>query len=302
MWFKNIRAYRLENTITEQPEQLDEQLKESAFTPCSGFDVSRMGWVPPMGPDGLQWVHSCNDYHLLTARTQQKLLPPAAIKEILDEKVRERELAEDRKLRRKEKLDLKDEIIHTLLPRALTRSQLTRGFICGSKNLLLIEASTPAKAEDFLNLLRDSLGSLPVKPLMPKHAPADLMTRWLTGARLPTNFALGAQCDLRDPLQASNVIRCRNQEMATAEIRQHLDAGKQSFSLGLVWADRLNLVLHEDFSVRGLKYEDVIENETGIDSELDPAARFDADFALMSMELDALVSALIEIFGDADSD
>jgi len=300
MWFKNLRIYRVEDGVIGSADELDEALQPSSFIPCSGFDMSRMGWIPPMGPEFEPLVHSCNGYHLISARTQQKLLPPAAIKEILDEKILEREQAEGRKLRRKEKADLKDEITHTLLPRALTRSNITRAFFSSRQNLLVIDSSAPAKAEDLLDLLRDSLGSLPVKPLMPKHAPTDVMTRWLSGGRMPKTLSLGSQCDLRDTLQAANVIRCRNQEMGTDEVRQHLEAGKQVFAMGLSWNDRIEFVLHEDFSLRALKYGEVLQDETGDDSDLDPAARFDADFALMTMELDALIAEVIEIFGDAD--
>lgn len=301
MWFKNLRIYRVDEDVIGDPETLDEALQPSSFIPCSGFDMSRMGWIPPMGPQYEALVHSCNGYHLLAARTQQKLLPPAAIKEILDEKILEREEAEGRKLRRKEKADLKDEITHNLLPRALTRSQVTRAFYASKHRLLVIDSSAPAKAEDFLDLLRDSLGTLPVKPLMPQHAPTDVLTRWLSGSRMPKTLELGSQCDLRDTLQAANVIRCRNQEMASEEVRNHLEAGKQVYAMGLRWNERVEFVLHEDFSLKGLKYDEVLQDETGDDSELDEAARFDADFALMSMELDALIADMIEIFGDADA-
>jgi len=43
-----------------------------------------------------------------------------------------------------------------------------------------------------------------------------------------------------------------------------------------------------------------VRNESGVDPELDAAARFDADFALMSLELDQLAAELIEVFGIAE--
>ena len=75
---------------------------------------------------------------------------------MLDEKILEIEAAEGRELRKRERANLKDEVIQTLLPRALTRSHLTYAFLAESRGLLLIDSSSPARAEDLLNLLRDS--------------------------------------------------------------------------------------------------------------------------------------------------
>lgn len=301
MWFKNLRIYRLTDELPCSPGELEGKLQETRFVACSSLDTSRIGWVPPMGPDAELLVHSCAGFHLFCARTQQKLLPPAAIREILDDKVRELEASEGRKLRRKERMDLKDEIVHSLLPRALTRSQLTWAFLAERRRLLLVDAATPARAEELLNLLRDSLGRLAVMPLVPQHSPAELMTRWLSGGRLPKPLRLGVHCDMRDPLHAANVVRARQQELATQEIRAHIDAGKQVVGLGLSWNDRLNFVLTEDLALRGLKFGEVTQSDAALEQDEDPAARFDAEFALMSLEIDALAEDLIRIFGTADA-
>jgi recombination associated protein RdgC len=128
------------------------------------------------------------------------------------------------------------------------------------------------------------------------------MTDWLAGTRLPPRFTLGQHCDLRDPLHQANVIRARAQELATAEVRNHLEAGKTVASLGLQWSDRLQFVLAEDLSASAIKYLDVRERDEGYEGEDDAAelARLDGDFVLMSMELDKLVEDLIEIFGSSD--
>jgi recombination associated protein RdgC len=301
MWFKNLRIYRLTEELPCPVDALEERLQQQPFVPCAGMDMSRSGWVAPMGPPATAMVHSFTDFHLMCARTQTRLLPAAAVREVLDEKVLEIETAERRKLRSKERANLKDEVIQTLLPRALTRSQLCYAFLSAQRGLLMIDSSSPGRAEELLNLLRASLGRLPVKPLVPKHNPVEVMTRWLQDGRLPKPFRLGQHCDMRDTLHAANVVRCRQQELATQEVRMHLDAGKQVSALGLSWNDRLQFVLAEDMALRGIKLSDVQERDAGVDGELDPAARFDADFALMSLELDRLSGELIEVFGVEES-
>jgi recombination associated protein RdgC len=300
MWFKNLRIYRLTDALPCEPETLGAALAERAFAPCAGLDTSRMGWVPPIDPAAEELLHAEADYVLLCARTQQRLLPSSVIREALEEKLLQIERAEGRKPGRRERANLKDEIVHSLLPRALTRSQHTRAVLSLRSQLLLVDAAAPGRAEDLLDLLRESLGSLPVRPLVPARAPAELMTRWLNGTRLPPRLHLGQHVDLRDPLHQANMVRCRQQELATSEVRNHLVAGKQAVALGLVWSERLRFVLAEDLSLHGIRFEDVQERDAGVDTEEDAVARQTADFLFMALEFDRLAADLISVFGSAD--
>ena len=302
MWFKTLRIYRLTAPLTCEADALAERLEAYPFKPCGGLDLSRTGWVPALDAATGGYVHSHADQHLLCARTQTRLLPAAAVREAVDDRIAEQEAREGRKLGRRERSELKDDTVANLLPRALTRSQLTRAVLIESKGLLLIDARAAARAEDLLSLLRETLGTLAVKPLVPARNPVEIMTAWLAGTRLPNSLSLGQQCDLRDPLHQANMVRCRAQELATREVRNHLEAGKTVASLGLEWSGRLQFALAEDLSLSAIKYLDVRERDAGYEGEGDAEqlARLDADFVLMSMELDKLVTDLLEVFGSAE--
>ena len=301
MWFKTLRIYRLTAPLGVGAEELPPLLEARGFAPCGGLDLSRTGWVQALESSASGLVHSHADHHLLCARTQTRLLPASAIREAMDDRVAQQEAKEGRKLGRRERNELKDEIVQTLLPRALTRSQLTRALLIESRGLILIDARATARAEDLLNLLRETLGTLSVKPLVPARNPVEIMTGWLAGARLPPRFALAQHCDLRDPLHQANVVRCRAQDLSTSEVRNHLEAGKTVASLGLQWSDRMQFVLSEDLSASAIKYLDVRERDAGNDATDEAAelARQDADFVLMAMELDKLVEDLTGVFGSA---
>lgn len=303
MWFKNLRLYRLTAPLPCGIGEIGALLAERAFTPCSGLDTARTGWVGALLPQADALLHSHGAWHLLCARTQTRVLPAAAVREAVDEQLLVREAREGRKLGRREKADLKDEVVQTLLPRALTRSQLTRAILAEDAGWLMIDAGPAPRAEELLGLLRESLGSLAVKPLVPARNPAELLTQWLAGGRLPKRLKLGEHCDLRDPLHQKNVVRCRAQELATREVRNHLEAGKQAFGLGLSWNERLQFVLAEDLSLHGIRYEDVRERDAGEqagESEAEEIGRLDADFVLMAMELEKAMQDLVEVFGIAD--
>ena len=92
MWFKNLRIYRLTKEIDLSPEALEAGLREQSFSPCANMDYSRFGWVPPLAKDSDLYTHKCSDYIMICARKQEKILPPVAINEMVEEKILDFEL------------------------------------------------------------------------------------------------------------------------------------------------------------------------------------------------------------------
>ena len=45
MWFKNVRVYTLDTGFKYSTEELDKLLAPQKYTPCSGQDMVRFGWV-----------------------------------------------------------------------------------------------------------------------------------------------------------------------------------------------------------------------------------------------------------------
>ena len=102
---------------------------------------------------------------MVAVTKESKILPAAAVKEAVIAKVELIEQAEGRKLAKKEKDAIKDEVIQDMLPRAFTKPSATRALIMPELQLILVDSSSYVKAEELLALLRKVLGSLPVIPL-----------------------------------------------------------------------------------------------------------------------------------------
>ena len=114
MWFKNIRAYRLTSPFTLSPEQLGEQLAQRGFEPCAKSQALSLGWTPPLGVENGELVHAAAGRLLVKLKREEKLLPSTVVRELLEEKISEIEQGQARKVYRKERLNLKDEIIQDL--------------------------------------------------------------------------------------------------------------------------------------------------------------------------------------------
>lgn len=297
MWFKNIRAYRLTSPFTLTPEQLAEQLSQRAFTPCAKSQALALGWVPPLGGEDGELVHAAAGRMLVKLKREEKLLPSTVVRELLEEKVAEIEAGQARKVYRKERLNLKDEIIQDCLPRAFTRSTSVYAYVDTKANWVFVDAASANRAEELLNLLRECIGSFPVLLPQVNSAPVAVMTGWLLHRNLPQDFELGQECELREPGEEGGVVRCRGVDLLSEEVETHLHAGKQVARLSLGWDERLQLVLAEDLCLRRLKFADELMKENEDIAEGDDAARMDADFALMADAIGTLQERILTLFG-----
>ena len=72
------------------------------------------------------------------------------------------------------------------------------GYVDTKNQWLVIDTASRKGAENALTQVREALGSFPAVPLAPEEGPRVLMTSWLNLGP-PAGFALGDECELRDP-------------------------------------------------------------------------------------------------------
>ncbi len=301
MWFKNLQLYRFTKPFELDAATLGQQLEQHSFVPCGSQDSTRSGWVPPLGRHGSEFVHSTNGYLMICSKRQDKLLPPAVINEALEEKVLQIEEHEARSLPGKERRSLRGEVIFSMLPKAFARSSLHYAYISPRDNLLVVNAASAKRAEELLQELRDALGSLSVIPLVSKKLPIDVMTRWVESGHPGQEFTLGEECELRDNADISCVIRCKNQDLATAEIVNHLKTGMHVSKLALNWQQRIECVLDEKLIIKRLRFSDLVQEQANEIEAKDVATQFDVDFSIMALELSGFFEALVSAFGGKDA-
>lgn len=298
MWFKNIRLYRLAEEFNVGTEQLEQALEAQAFAPCGKTERSRGGFVRPVRSDNAALAHTLGDYVMLCFRRDERMLPSSVVNDELEEKVRDIEEKQDRKVYRKEKQQLKDEVILELLPRAFVRSRRIYAYLALKEGLLVVDSSSATLAEELINTLREGLGSFPASLPEVPVAPMSVMTRWVREGQASNHFQIDQDCELVNPLEDGNVIRCKAQDLTSEEITVHLDAGKQVRKLGVIWNDAVRCVLNADLTLSRLRFEDmVLERAAEADAET-AAEQFDQDFAVMTLVLSDLFRSLFAVFQD----
>jgi recombination associated protein RdgC len=301
MWFKNLALLRFTEAFTLSGAELEALLEQRRFSPCGSLEPVSAGWFPPLGKEHFPLVHQSGGFIMLCLQKEEKILPAAAINDIVAERVEQIEATEARPVRRKEREGIRDEVMQDMLPRAFSHTRRTYGYIDVRGGWLVVDSASARKTEDFVALLRQAVGSLPVKPLVTCERPGAIMTHWLASGELPPDVTLESECELRSPEEDGGIVRCRRHDLEAPEIQNHLEAGKEVIKLSISWNDRLSLVLDEALSVKRLRFLDLVQ-EAAADVETDdPAQRFDLDFSIMSLEIAAFVPVLTAMFGGEPS-
>lgn len=295
LWFKNLQIYKFTEEFDFNIDRLEVALRVTTFKPCAKILPMSVGWVAPIGDsDDAPLIHSVNGVYLMSLRIESKILPAAVIKERLQGKVAEIEDAHGRKVSSKEKLQLRDDIYASLLPQAFSKSEYINAMIDTNKKLLIIDASSKNKVEDFISFLRKTLGSLPVSPFdaMP---PSLFMTDWLKHDRLPYSLSFGQACVLKN-VDESGIVRCDKQDILSSNVTAFIDSKAQVKQLQLNWDDHLQFTLCDDFSIKQVKYMDAVQDLVSDIHAETKEQQADASFFIMSQTVTKFVQELMSIF------
>ena len=296
MWFRNARPYKLPGRLGIDASELSQRLSRRPFQPCRPSQAVSSGWVAALSDDATDFVHKSGDYWLIRLQREERLLPASVIRSEVNSRIQEIQTGQGRRVQRKERLDIVDEVTQDLMPRAFTKSQYLEALINDREGWVWVNTASAGRAEDLLSLLREGLGNLPVAIPDTQKSPVIVMSQWLLNGGLPEGMSLGGDVDLEDPQEEGGVVRVRGMYLESDEIRRHIESGKQVVRLALSWQDEIDFVVDRDLSLRRIRFSDELK---GVNEELheDVLARRDADCLLMGETLNTLQSAITKTFG-----
>jgi recombination associated protein RdgC len=284
MWFKSAQIFQLKDTESLDTNELINKIPEFPLKECGSQEEFSFGWLPLIR-NSEQWSLASDRCLLFRAGKEEKVLPSAVVREELEAKVAEIELIEGRKVGRKEKSDMKDELVFTLRPKAFSKRTDIWAYIDLQAKILVLNSTNASMTEQLFKHLQTTLGSFPMTPLQAQVSPSSLMTDWLVKNEVPASLETGDECEIQDGSEDKASIRFKSLEPLSEDVTRHLQQGMAVKNLGLRWTDKLSFVLHDDLTLRKIKFDDALKEAAFNDSQGGGLSDMDANFSLMSLTM-----------------
>lgn len=295
MWFHNLQLYRLPTPWQITAEHLREQLGRGVFYPCPGHKPQTRGWSAPRN-DG-ELLHAQNGAWLIRLDVETRLLPASVINAEVRAQAEKLEATQGYGCGRKQLRALKEKVTSELMPRAFTSRKATHIWIDPKAGWFVIDAASPAKAEQVIEHLRHCLDDFPLATLRTQISPTSAMADWLAGGEAPAGFTIDRDLSLKATGEEKAQVSYKRCPLDGAkDVREHLAQGKLPTRLALTWDDRLSFVLDDKLSIKRVTWLDLLKEEAEQNAET-ADDQFDADFALMTGELSRFLPALVAALG-----
>lgn len=292
MWFKQAQLFKLEDSFGAL--ELEGHLELLPFTPCpSGLPISQ-GWISPTDEEDSPLVYTAKEFLLICLQTEAKLLPAKILRQKLNEKIKEIQLAQGRKISYKEKNSIKQGIYNELLPKAFGVIYRNYALIDTKNNWLILNTNSAKNTESFVTFFKRSLSKIKIVPLETKKL-SPILTDWLLNDSHPKSLNIEDACVLKDPKQEERVIRIQKQDLSAGYVQSLIKNNFEISQMKMTWNDQVTFVLKNDFTLQSLQYQDTLveSSENKDDSE---EACFKADFFIMSGVLTKMFQELLKVF------
>jgi recombination associated protein RdgC len=301
--FKNAFVYRIDHCDPLALARIEECLAGARFVECGATQPESAGWVAPRGDPQAPLAERVGGQLLLRLCTETKAVPGGVVKTQLRAQLDAIERETGRRPRGRQARELKEAVVHALLPRAFPKRADTVVWLDTAAGLVWVGAGSAKRADAVVTRLIEGLGGgLRLALLQTALAPATAMAAWLVEKEAPAGFTIDRDCELRQPDSEKATVRYARHTLDIDEVGAHIREGKRPTQLALTWAGRVSFVLTEALTLKRIQLLDVVLEGAGADADghgpgQDGDAGFDADVALATGELRQMLPALIEALG-----
>ncbi len=294
--FKNIQLYKLDSALDITPGQLDTLIRERPLVECAGITTQTRGFVPVNAAGEL--VVNVDRHYLIRFGVERRKVPAKVIRRLVDERAKAYEKEKNFKPGRKMLREMKEAALLELLPRAFADRAEHWMWIDLANSFIAVDTTSAGAAEDALTLLRDVLGTLGARPVTGAAHVGAILNSWLAGSMLPLRLCLCDTCELVGPDASKPTVKFSRHDLASAEVKVHLEEGKTATKVGLQWDGRVSFTVNSKMQIRGLKWEQSPESadaEQNADNAEDPLL---ANFAIAAGDCAGLLADVIGALGE----
>jgi recombination associated protein RdgC len=295
--FKNALIYRITQWAQPSLAEIEDRLAAARFAECGATQIESAGFVEPRGDKHGALAESVAGHIMLKLCTETKAVPGSVVKQRLEAQLEKIQADTGRKPKGKQAKEIKEGIVHELLPRAFPKRATTWVWVNPAAKMVVVDAGSLKKADKVTSTLVDLLGGgLTLTLLQTELSPATAMAEWLASKEAPAGFTVDRECELKQPDSEKSTVRYARHTLDIDEVGEHIKQGKLPTQLAMTWDGRVSFVLTETMTLKKLKLLDVVleDNER---SRGGSDGGFDTDVALVTGELGRLIPDLVEALG-----
>lgn len=292
--FKNAIAYK----VTPGFRFDADILRRRTARECLPTESSSDGFTEPCAhsTDGL--VHLVAGYQLICWQTDDKILPGSVVDEAVQEHAEKIESEQGYRPGRKQMREIKEVVRLELLPRAFVQKRRTFAILGGG--YLIIDTSSPARADAFLEAIKLALGVLPFTLIQTTQNPSAAMAVWLCSGEPPYQITIDSECVLELLSDAKPVIHYSRVDLGDRDIIRRVEAGYKPKKIGLTFDDKVSFVMTSNLQIGRIQMLDLVSQAERHQQATDAADEFDGDVTICAGELTRLFDHLIEQFGGVE--
>lgn len=294
--FKNALLYRIGPWEPPTSAEIEARLDTGRFVECGASQQESIGWVEPRGEKNGVLMEGVGGQLILKLCIERKAVPSQVVKNTLEAQLEKIEADTGRRPKGKKAKELKEDIVHGLLPRAFPKRSTTLVWIDPRAKLVVVGAGSVKASDRIVSMLVELLGGgITLTLLQTELSPATAMAEWLKSREAPAGFTIDRECELKQPDSEKSLVRYARHTLDIEEVGEHIAQGKLPTSLAMTWNSRVSFVLNEAGTVKKIKLLDVAlegATSTGKDDN-----GFDTDVAITTGELSQLFPQLIDALG-----
>ena len=292
--FKNALVYRIDTWTPPGLDELEARLAAGRFAECGATQLESAGWVEPRGEKHGLLIENVGGQLMLRLCVERKAVPGSVVKLALNQRLDKIEADTGRRPKGKQAKEMKEEIVHALLPRAFPKRSDTLVWIDPKASLLWVNAASLKKADAIVTQLIELLGGgIALTLLQTQVSPTTAMSQWLSTQEAPAGFSIDRECELKQPDSEKSTVKYSRHTLDIVEVAEHIQQGKLPTQLAMTWQGRVSFVLNESMTLKRIKLLDVAME--GSTSGKDDG--FDADMAITTGELGKLFPDLLAALG-----
>lgn len=298
--FKNALVYRIEAFDPPSLADLDQRLNQARFVECAASQPESVGWAAPRGDRHDALAESIAGQWVFRLCIETKAVPGSVVKAQLQVQLDATERQTGRRPKGRTARELKEAVVHALLPRAFPKRNDVMVWLDARAGMLWVGTANVKRADAVVTRLIELMGGgLKLELLQTELSPASAMSAWLVDREAPTGFSIDRDCELKQPDSEKATVRYARHTLDIDEVAGHIGQGKLPTQLALTWAGRVSFVLTETLALKKIELLDGVLEGAGIDAAASGQddGGFDADVAIATGELRQLLPALIDALG-----